>query len=491
MTQTDDRENRAGVRWERDVHSWHDEADILVVGLGAAGACAAIEGAEAGADVRVLERASGGGGTSAMSTGQIYLGGGTDIQTACGFEDSAEEMYRYLVASCGPGPDKEKIRVFCDECVSHYQWLVAHGVPFKKSYYGEGSYTPTDDCLSYSGSELAYPYCDMAQPAPRGHTVAQDGIEAGGQLMRSLIDAVDQTEAKIDTDVRCDALVLDDRGRVVGVAAVSAGEERLYRARRGVILCAGGFIRNPEMLDNHAPWLARCKWLMGTDGDDGRGIRMGLSAGGEAIRMHTGCIVLPFTVPKGLLRGIMVNQQGQRFINEDAYQTVVGEAALVHHDGQVFLIVDNAIYERPFPPVEFAAVGETIEELERELGMPEMSLQSTVSSYNAGADKHQDPLFHKAAAHLKSLTEPPFGALDYRVENALWSVFTMGGLHTDTKGRVLSTSGSLISGLYAAGRTTSGLAAQGYSSGLSIADGTFFGRKAGEACAANRGRNLS
>ena len=478
-------EETTRVRGEHEIEQWHDEAEVVVVGLGSAGACAAIEAAENDADVLVLERASAGGGTSAMSTGQIYLGGGTSIQKACGFEDSPAAMFDYLMASCGPDPDESKIRAFCDHGTEHCDWLKGHGVPFKESFYGEGSYTPTDDCLSYSGSELAHPYPDVASPAPRGHTVQQDGIEAGVQLMRSLIDAVERTLARIVPDVRCEGLVQNDEGRVVGVIGTFEGEERAYRANRGVILCAGGFIRNREMVQEHAPWLARCRWAMGTDGDDGRGIRMGAAAGGNTIRMDTGCIVLPFTVPKSLIRGLMVNRDGQRFINEDAYQTVVGEAALTDQDGEVYLIVDDSIYERPFPPTEFAAVGETVEELERELGMPSQSLQETVRTYNEGASAGQDPLFKKAPEHVTPLSTPPFGALDYRVEHSLWSVFTMGGLHTDISGAVLSEDKAPVAGLYAAGRTTSGLAAQGYSSGLSIADATFFGRRAGRAAAEN------
>jgi 3-oxo-5alpha-steroid 4-dehydrogenase len=249
------------------------------------------------------------------------------------------------------------------------------------------------------------------------------------------------------------------------------------------VLCAGGFINNRDMVAHHAPWLARCKMRMGVDGDDGRGIRMGVAAGGEAIRMDTACIVLPFTVPKKHIRGLMVTRQGQRFINEDAYQSDVGEAALRAQDGQVFLVVDHDIYERPFPPAELAAVGETIEEVEHELGMPEGSLQHTVEFYNRHAEKGEDPLFQKTAEFLTPLREPPFAAIDYRVDHSLWSVFTMGGLHTGVDGQVLSADGDEVPGLFAAGRTTSGIAAQGYSSGLSIADATFFGRRAGRAAA--------
>ncbi|HKA15238.1 MAG TPA: FAD-dependent oxidoreductase, partial [Myxococcota bacterium] len=74
-----------------DVAHWDDEVDVLVVGLGAAGAAAALESSAAGAQTLVLERASGGGGTSAMSGGVLYLGGGTALQKACGFEDSPDE----------------------------------------------------------------------------------------------------------------------------------------------------------------------------------------------------------------------------------------------------------------------------------------------------------------------------------------------------------------------------------------------------------------
>ncbi len=89
-------------RDERDVPHWDLECDVLVVGYGCAGACAAIEAAEAGAQVVVLERAGGAGGTSALSGGFLYLGGGTSLQRALGFDDDAENMFKYMMAACGP-----------------------------------------------------------------------------------------------------------------------------------------------------------------------------------------------------------------------------------------------------------------------------------------------------------------------------------------------------------------------------------------------------
>lgn len=483
MAKQRDMGRATAVRSAESVGEWHCEVDVIVVGFGAAGACAALGAREAGAEVLVLERAGGGGGTSANSTGEVYLGGGTPVQRACGFEDSPEEMYRYLIASCGPDPDEAKIRLYANESVDHFHWLVKQGVPFKESFYGDGSYIPTDDCLAWSGSELNTQYASLAKPAPRGHTAQREGIEAGGELMRALCEATAGSGAEILSDTLVETLVQDAERRVVGVVARIDGEERCLRARGGVVLCAGGFINNRQMVARHAPWLSRCKMRMGVDGDDGRGIRMGLGAGGEAIRMDTACIVLPFTVPKKHVKGIMVNPQGQRFINEDAYQSEVGAAALRSQDGQVYLIVDDEIYERPFPPVELAAVGDSIEAIESELGMPEGSLQHTVEYYNRHAAEGEDPLFRKTAEFLKPLTQAPFAALDYRVEKSLWSVFTMGGLHTSVEGEVLTADGDAVPGLYAAGRTTSGIAAQGYSSGLSLADATFFGRRAGRRAA--------
>src|SRR3954468_24374894 len=97
-----------------DVEAWSDEVDVVVVGFGIAGACAALEAARAGARVILLERAAEYGGTSAVGGGHFYLGGGTAVQQATGIEDSAEEMFKYLMA-VSLEPDEDKIRAFCED----------------------------------------------------------------------------------------------------------------------------------------------------------------------------------------------------------------------------------------------------------------------------------------------------------------------------------------------------------------------------------------
>ncbi len=470
-----------------DVNAWEREADVVVVGLGCAGAAAVLEATAAGAEVVALERASGGGGTSANSGGVIYLGGGTAVQRACGFEDSPEEMFKYLMAASGPAPDEAKIRVFSEDSVAHYEWFVRQGVPFKAVFYPHYSgEPPTDDGLVYSGSENAYPFDEIARPAPRGH-VPQIPGQAGGLLMQKLLAAVEASGAEIVTDAHCQQLVVDADGAVVGVVVRVDGEMRTIRARGGVVLCAGGFVNNKEMLERHAPELLQCKYRVGTTFDDGSGIRLGMAAGGEAIHMGYGSISLPIVPPKKLQKGILVNGHGVRFINEDAYFGRVGEHAVYRQDGVAYLILDAETFDRPDVEREIAGVGESIAELETELNLPSGSLQSTLELYNRHAEQGNDPLFHKSADWLVPLSHPPYGALDCTTANSLYAVFTLGGLRTSIDGEVLTPDGDAVKGLYAAGRTTSGIAAPGYASGVSIGDGTFFGRRAG-AGAARRAR---
>lgn len=462
-----------------EIASWDHSADVVIVGLGGAGACAALEANRAGADVLVLERAAGGGGTTALSGGLIYCGGGTSVQKACGFEDSPEDMFNYLMAACGPGPDEAKIQTYAENSVAHFDWLVAQGIPFRGSFYPEsGTEPPTQDGLIFSGNENAHPFCELAKPAARGHHPAKEGA-AGGFLMQKLLGTLEKTNVTIKCNAFCKTLVVDRNGAVVGAIAVVDQKEIAVRARRGVILTAGGFVNNKEMLRRYAPELLRCRVRIGCEGDDGTGIRMGLGAGAEAIRMHAGSISLPYYPPKQLKKGILINRYGQRFINEDVYYGRAGEFALLRQDGKVYLIVDDEIYAKPIGGMELAAVGENAAELEATLGLPSDSLQSTLAFYNANAARGEDPLFHKAKTEIKPLTQAPLGALDLTCEKSVYAVFTLGGLRTTINGEVFNPDGKTIPGLYAAGRTTSGVCAQGYSSGLSIADATYFGRRAG------------
>ena len=466
-----------------DLRGWTQACDVLVVGQGGAGACAAIEAAGSGADTLVLERMSRGGGTTAVSTGILYFGGGTRVQKACGFDDPPEEMAKFVRLAAGARADEEKVRLFCERSVEHFEWLCGHGVRFTETWVAEKTTHPPDDrCLYYSGNELAHPFAAAARPAPRGHKPAGEG----GALMECLLGACQAAGVRVANDCLALRLVQDAAGRVVGVEARRRGESWSVKARRGVVLCAGGFALNDAMLARHAPELLRCNWKAATPGDDGRGIRMGAGAGGAAVNMHEGLVLNAYYPPASILKGILVNAQGQRFVNEDAYLGRTSDAILYRAGGRAWLIVDDEIHGRTQAGHRIAAVEEGFAALERALGMPEGALVHSLEIYNRHAARGEDPLFHKAAEYLRPLSTPPFAALDCCVEGSTFGVLTLGGLATRATGEVLDAEDRPVPGLYAAGRSSAGLPLEGrtYASGMSIADATFFGRLAGRSAAA-------
>jgi 3-oxo-5alpha-steroid 4-dehydrogenase len=278
---------------------------------------------------------------------------------------------------------------------------------------------------------------------------------------------------------------LQSDGRVAGMQVLEGGERRLVRARRGVVLACGGFVHNRAMLQRHAPELFDCSAPWGNAGDRGEGIAMGVAVGAETLRMQQGFAMTPIYPPESTLRGIVVNAAAQRFVSEDSYCGVLGDAIAYHQRGQAWLVTDaGSNFNSPqdnFPPVAEAS---TIGDLAARAGFPQGALQHTVAYYNRFAGSGRDPLFHKQPKYLAPLARPPFRVWDLSVARAFFAAHTFGGLHTDVDSRVISSFGEPIPGLYAAGRTAAGLPVAPYiASGLSLGDASFFGRRAGRAAA--------
>lgn len=465
-------------------------ADVVIVGLGGAGTCAAIEAARAGADVLVLERAEQAGGATALSAADLYFGGngGTPIQQAAGFEDSTEDFYRYLMLSSGSQADEDKVRLYAEHSRAHFDWMVENGLEFKSSYVAERTMNLlTDDCLIWSGSEAAYPFAQEAKPCPRGHFPRVVGPGGGRVLMDVLGGALARTRARISLCTRALELVVEPDGRVSGVIVERNGKTETVGARRAVILCAGGFAMNAAMVREHAPRFTNWVTPIGTEGDDGSGIMLGSAVGAATVNLDEGYVSLPFYPPASLVSGILVNEQGQRFINEDCYHGRVGAALLAESGTRRFLIVDDPCFGLPaeVSRIQVVTTARTVTELEQNLGLPAGSLEATVGAYNRHAASGDDPALHKHKQYLRPLETPPFRALDCSLDRVFLPFFTLGGLQTRPTGEVVDTETRVIPGLYAAGRTAAGIPRRGstYSSGLSVADATFSGRLAGRAAA--------
>lgn len=468
------------------VEKWDFETDVAVIGFGATGACAAIEARVAGAEVLLFERSSGSGGASALSGGEIYVGGGTDAQKAAGFDDTVEDFTAYLKLAGGPYVDEAKCEIYGREALAHYQWLKDQGVPYRGNYLPGKVIEPTDDStLIWSGSEAAAPFYKSAKPAPRGHVIQHMGWGGGRPLVDILENRARDLGAEIHVDARAVALITDGDA-VAGAVVRIDNKDRFVRAHKGVVLATGGFVFNEAMRRKYCPESFRVNSPIG-DKDDGIGIELGVSVGGDAIHMEQFFTTCPWTIPAEQAHGVFVNVAGQRFINEDCYHGRVSRCAVDQPGGKVYLLLDSAHFTQPLDlaGITIAGTGETWEEVEAELEMPAGTLSATMHFYNEHARAGADPLFDKQPPILKALDQSPFVALECNFQTSYFSFFTLGGLKTSADGEVLGRSGTQIPGLYAAGRCTSGLPAwgHGYSSGLSLADCTFFGRQAGRRAA--------
>jgi 3-oxo-5alpha-steroid 4-dehydrogenase len=474
-----------------DVTDWSDEVDVVVVGFGIAGGCAAVSAAAAGARVLVLERAAAAGGTTAMAGGHFYLGGGTAVQQATGHDDSPEEMYKYLVA-VSPDPDHVRIRTYCDGSVEHFNWLEDLGFQFERSYCPDKVVVPPGtEGLSYTGNEKVWPFCELAKPAPRGHSVPVPG-ELGGAAMviDLLVKRADELGVQVRYETGATNLVVGDDA-VLGVRWKHFGDTGAIRAK-AVIIAAGGFAMNPEMIAQYAPELGQKRrtkhhgevepYILGNPNDDGLGIRMGVSAGGVAKNLDQFFITAAAYPPAILLTGVIVNKDGKRFVAEDSYHSRTSAFVLDQPDQAAFLIVDEAHTEMPtMPLIRFIDGWETVAEMEAALGIPDGNLAATLNRYNQHAARGEDPDFHKQPDFLAAQDKGPWAAFDLSLGRAMYSGFTLGGLAVSIDGEVQRQDGSVVPGLYAAGACALNVTqdAKGYASGTQLGEGSFFGRRAG------------
>jgi succinate dehydrogenase/fumarate reductase flavoprotein subunit len=394
-------------------------------------------------------------------------------------------MYDYLVA-CTGDPDREKIRAYCDGSVELFHWLEAQGVAFDRSYYADKHVIqPGRDCLIWSGNENVWPFRELAAPAPRGHKVATEG-DGGPLIIGALCGAALTAGASIEYDTAVTALVADDDGRIVGVQTRSFGAVRYGRARRAVVLAAGGFVMNREMVARYTPTLADPVIPVGAPYDDGIGITLGHAAGGALRHMEGAFMSVTNYPPSVLLKGILVNSAGKRFVAEDSYHARTSAACADQLDGVAYLIVDDATFAYPeFQSMPFVDAWETLAEAEIALGLPERSLLETVDAYNAHASVGDDPAFHKRHEWLQPLDHPPYAAFDASLGRGIYVGFTVGGLRVSLDGEVLTEAGHAVRGLFATGACASNIVhdSAGYCSGICLGEAAFFGRRAGR-CAA-------
>ncbi len=471
---------------------WDRAVDVVVVGQGIAGACAALEAHRAGAEVLVLERAGGGGGASALSEGIFYLGGGTPVQHACGYEDTVQNLYDFLRASTSH-PDDALVRTFAEGARDHFDWLEQQGVPFTRTAFpGKVVSVRTADCLLTTGNEKIWPFKDAARPVPRGHQARSDEVNGGLSAMRALLATCEAEGIETICNAAVTGLETDAVGRVVGVTATIDGAQRRIGARRGVVVATGSFTNNAELVQKWLPLLSETSSPLGVPSNDGAGLKLAQQAGAALAGMDGVIATASIYPPENLIKGIVVNANGERFVAEDSYHGRLAGFIMEQPGQKAYLIVDSEIFA--YPEAEAARHVlidgyETVADMATGLGLPEGALERTMDEYNSDAELGEDRRLHKQPPWLKPLDQAPYAAFDISFDRSIYLYITLGGINTDARARVLDPSGMPIAGLYAAGACAAHIPQNGkeYASGLSLGPGSFFGRAAGREAAANAG----
>jgi 3-oxo-5alpha-steroid 4-dehydrogenase len=424
-------------------------------------------------------------------------------------------------------------------------WLEGHGVPFEGSLCPDKTSYPTNrHYLYYSGSELSAR--DVAPPAPRGHRVRGRGT-SGGLLFARLAQAVGRSGARVLAQTTARQLITDAGEGVTGVECRTLrggptwaraahgvlhrwsakpylyapkvgrvlhrpvawlerryGRPLLVGARRGVVLAAGGFVASRQMMREHAP-AYRGGLPLGTPGDDGSGIRLGVQAGGAAAFLDRVSVWRFLSPPPALLSGVLVDRAGRRVGDESRYGAAIGEAIVARHEGQAWLLADRGTVARArrelrrstlwfqrLQAVYLLTAGRvsapTVAGVAARAGIDPAGLAATLAAYNAAAAAGQADPAGKPAELVKVQDRPPFSLIDCSVRPRLAypaPMLTLGGLVVaEQTGQVRRPDGSAVPGLYAAGRSAAGLCSRSYVSGLSLADCVFSGRRAGRHAAA-------
>uniref|UniRef100_UPI003F49331B FAD-binding protein n=1 Tax=Cupriavidus yeoncheonensis TaxID=1462994 RepID=UPI003F49331B len=527
-----------------DAFSWQARCDAVVVGFGAAGACAALEAAAGRRKVIVAERFEG-GGASIKSGGVVYAGGGTPYQAEAGYHDTPRAMADYLRQEVGDVVSETTLQSFCARSRDMLGWLEGLGAGFSAAMPPrKTSYPAQPYYLYYSGNEAVPAYARFAEPAPRGHRTKGRGMS--GRALCSVLQRAVQASANVSVlrHTAARRLITDASGAVIGVelwqvppgrlqrrhARLARWAERVHnmapaladalRARLlrlelrharpyavradAVVLASGGFIFNQQMVAQHASKY-RSNWRLGATGCDGSGIRLGLSVGGEARHLERVSAWRFINPPFDWARGCVVDARGMRIGNEEVYGATLGHAMCEYHEGRAWLILNRKLARAAlreclsgklwaFQAVPAALLmlagghrASSLDTLADRLGMPRAALQATLAAYSAAARGERPDPAGKSPAMCAPLDEGPWLAIDISAHSRVFpcSSITLGGLRVNEEnGQVLTAAGAPVTGLHAVGRTAVGLASNHYVSGLSLADCIWSGRNAGRYIAA-------
>lgn len=486
------------------------DADVVVVGAGGAGMTAAITAAAEGKSVVILESQSMVGGNSVRATGGMNAGK-TVYQDENEFGESAG-VEKTLKTAAEKYADNETITALA-KTVSE-QWAAYQANP--TGYFDSVELMELDTMIGGKGindPELVETLCANSADAidwldEHGitlHNVSSFGgasvkrihrpvnaegktVSVGSYMIPLLEENCEKAGVKMMLDTTATEILTDANGAAVGVKAIGASGETVTVNAKAVVLATGGFGANLDMVVKYKPEL---KGFMTTNapGIQGQGIEMAQAIGAATVDMDQ--IQIHPTVEANTaalitegLRGdgaILINEEGQRFIDEVGTRDVVSAAEIAQTGSYSWLVVDQAMADassviQGYIKKGYTVTGATYEELGKAMGVDAAAFAETMEKWNGYVEAKNDPDFGRT-----SFANPLNTAPYYAVKVTAGVHHTMGGLKINANTEVLNEKGEVIPGLFAAGEVTGGVHGANRLGGNAVADFTVFGRIAGAA----------
>ena len=486
------------------------DADVVVIGAGGAGMTAAMTAADAGQKVVILESQAMVGGNSARATGGMNAAK-TVYQDENEF-DQAAGVEKTLATAAEKYADNETITALA-KTVSE-QWAAYQANP--TGYFDSVELMELDTMVGGKGindPELVKTLCEGTADAidwldENGitlHNVSSFGgasvkrihrpvnaegktVSVGSYMIPLLQENCEKAGVKMMLDTTATEILTDANGAAVGVKATGASGETVTVNAKAVVLATGGFGANLDMVVKYKPEL---KGFMTTNapGIQGQGIEMAQAIGAATVDMDQ--IQIHPTVEANTaalitegLRGdgaILINEEGQRFIDEVGTRDVVSAAEIAQTGSYSWLVVDQAMADassviQGYIKKGYTVTGSTYEELGKAMGVDAAAFAETMEKWNGYVEAKNDPDFGRT-----SFANPLNTAPYYAVKVTAGVHHTMGGLKINANTEVLNEKGEVIPGLFAAGEVTGGVHGANRLGGNAVADFTVFGRIAGAA----------
>ena len=495
------------------VSDWDEETDVVVAGSGAGGVTGAYTAAREGLDVVLVEATEKFGGTTAYSAGGGMWFPANPVLLRAGVDDTVDDALEYYRAVVGDRTPAELQETYARagaplvEYLESDEQLKFQLLPWP-DYFGKAPKARADGMRHMAAKPLKVAAAPDLRELVRGPLDADrlgapqpDDYFVGGRALiaRFLLAARQYPGSSVRLNTALTELVVHD-GVVEGVIVEHAGKRTSIRARRGVLLAAGGFEHNDAMRAQYGvPGVARD--TMGPWGNQGLAHLAGIAVGADTDLMDQAWWSPGLTHPDGrsafalwFTGGIFVDDHGNRFVNESAaYDRLGREVLAAITDGSVslpyWMVYDSAGDNAAgVPPVKATNVSmveperyieaglwrtaDTIEELAAKIGVPPENLVATVARFNefvargvdedfGRGDEPYDRAFSGGAPPLYAIDKAPFHAAAFGVSD----LGTKGGLRTDTSARVLDATGAVIPGLYAAGNTMAAPSGTAYPGG--------------------------